>query len=54
MLFRSSTDWQNTGASLDMKEVSLRQKLIAGENTITITAYSVSGLSEQLTAHATV
>ncbi len=49
-----STDWQNTGASLDMKEVSLRQKLIAGENTITITAYSVSGLSEQLTAHATV
>ncbi len=49
-----STDWQNTGASLDMKEVSLKQKLESGQNTVVITAYSVSGLSEQITANATV
>ena len=49
-----STDWQNTGASLDMKEVSLRQKLDPGQNTVVITAYSVNGLSEQITANATV
>lgn len=49
-----STDWQNTGASLDMKEVSLRQKLEPGQNTVVITAYSVNGLSEQITANAQV
>lgn len=49
-----STDWQNTGASLDMKEITLKQKLESGDNTVVITAYSVSGLSEQLTANASV
>lgn len=49
-----STDWQNTGASLDMKEVELKQKLDPGQNTVVITAYSVSGLSEQITANAQV
>lgn len=49
-----STDWQNTGASLDRKEVSITQKLPAGENTVVITVYSVSGLSEQKTANVTV
>lgn len=49
-----STDWQNTGASLDMKEVELKQKLDLGQNTVVITAYSVSGLSEQITANAQV
>lgn len=49
-----STDPDNTGTSLDMKEVELRQKLQSGENTITITAYNVSGLSEQVTANVTV
>lgn len=49
-----STDWQNTGASLNMKEVTLRQKLVAGQNTVVITAYSVNGLSEQITANAQV
>lgn len=49
-----STDWQNTGASLNMKEVELKQKLDPGQNTVVITAYSVSGLSEQITANAQV
>lgn len=49
-----STDWQNTGASLDMKEVTFTQKLVPGENTVVITAYSVNGLSEQITANAQV
>ena len=37
-----------------MKEVELRQKLAIGENTITITVYNVSGLSEQVTRQITI
>lgn len=50
----SSTDPENTGVSLDMKEVELRQKLQAGANTVTITVYNVSGLSEQTTQEITI
>ena len=42
-----STDSNNTGESLDMQEAVVRQKLKSGVNTITITVYNVSGLSEQ-------
>ena len=44
-----STDPENTGTSLNMKEVELRQKLQPGANIITITVYNISGLSEQIT-----
>lgn len=49
-----STDPGNTGEPLNIKEVELRQKLQPGENTITITAYSVNGLSEQVTKATTI
>lgn len=49
-----STDPDNSGTSLDMKEAELRQKLQSGENTIIITVYNVSGLSEQLTKQITI
>ena len=49
-----STDPENTGASLNMAEVELRQKLKAGENTITVTVYNISGLSEQVTQQVTI
>lgn len=49
-----STDPENAGASLNMQEVELRQKLQQGENTITITVYSISGLSEQVTKQVTI
>lgn len=48
-----STDPENAGVALNMKEVELRQKLQSGTNTITITAYNVSGLSEQVTKEVT-
>ena len=49
-----STDPENTGTSLNMAEVELRQKLKAGENTITVTVYNISGLSEQVTQQVTI
>lgn len=49
-----STDPENSGVSINMKEVELRQKLVTGENTITITVYNVSGLSEQVTKQITI
>lgn len=49
-----STDPENTGASLNMAEVELRQKLKAGANTITVTVYNISGLSEQVTKEVTI
>lgn len=49
-----STDPENVGDSLNMKEVQLTQPLQQGENTITITAYNVSGLSEQVTKQITI
>jgi len=48
-----STDPDDTGVSVNMKEVELRQKLSSGQNTITITVYNVSGLSEQVTKQIT-
>lgn len=50
----SSTDPEGTGTPLNIKEAELTQKLVAGENTITITAYSVNGLSEQVTKTITI
>lgn len=49
-----STDPDNTGTPLNVKEVEFGQKLVSGENTITITAYNVSGLSEQVTEQITI
>lgn len=43
-----STDSENTGASLGMQEAEIRQPLIAGENTIEVTVYNVSGLYEKV------
>lgn len=43
-----STDPENTGASLNMQEAEIRQTLIAGENTIEVNAFNVSGLNEQV------
>jgi hypothetical protein len=49
-----STDSENTNSSLDMQEVEIKQALPSGTNTITITAYNVSGLSEQVTLDITI
>ncbi len=49
-----STDHENTGEPLNMKEAELNQKLEAGENNIVITAYSVNGLSEQVSRTITI
>lgn len=49
-----STDPEDSGISLNLQEVELRQKLASGENTITITVYNVSGLSEQVTQQITI
>lgn len=49
----SSTDPENTDEPLNLKEAQFIQKLEPGNNTITITAYNVSGLSEQITKEIT-
>lgn len=49
-----STDHEDKGTSLNVKEVELRRKLVSGQNTITITVYSVNGLSEQVTQEITI
>lgn len=49
-----STDYENTGVALNLKDAELRQKLKEGENTIIITVYNVSGLSEQKTEQITI
>lgn len=49
-----STDPENSGASLNMKEVEFRQPLSAGENKITIKAYNVSGLQEEVSGVTTI
>ena len=48
-----STDPENTDVPLNLKEAQFIQKLSPGNNTITITAYNVSGLSEQKTQEIT-
>ena len=49
-----STDPNNTGAALNLKEVEFRQPLVAGANTITIKAYNISGLVEEVTGETTI
>lgn len=49
-----STDASNTGIPLNMKEVEFKQPLSAGENKITITAYNISGLKEEVSGEATI
>lgn len=49
-----STDFENTGEPLNMQEAELSQKLQPGENNIVITAYSVNGLSEQVSRTVTI
>ncbi len=49
-----STDPNNTGTPLNMKEFEFRQKLSAGENKITISAYNVSGLKEEVSGETTI
>ena len=49
-----STAANNTGTPLNMKEIEIRQKLNAGTNTITVTAYNVSGLTQEGTGEVTV
>ena len=49
-----STDANNTGTPLNMKEIEIRQKLNAGTNTITVTAYNVIGLTQEVTGEVTV
>lgn len=44
-----STDPNDEGTSLDMQELQVSQPLVKGDNTIVITVYNVSGLSEQVT-----
>ncbi len=48
-----STDPENTDVPLNLKEAQFIQKLSPGNNTITVTAYNVSGLSEQITQEIT-
>lgn len=49
-----STDPNNTGASLNSKQVEFRQPLASGENKITIKAYNVSGLVEEVSGVTTI
>lgn len=49
-----STDPNNTGTPLNMKEFEFRQPLSAGENKITISAYNVSGLKEEVSGETTI
>lgn len=49
-----STDPDNTGTPLNMKEFEFKQLLEDGENDITITAYSVSGLETEVSGKPTI
>lgn len=49
-----STDSNDTNTPLNMQEAEIRQILPSGTNTITITAYNVSGLSAQVTKEVTI
>lgn len=49
-----STDPQNTGASLNMKELEIKQPLEQGENKITIKAYNINGLETEVSGEATI
>ena len=49
-----STDPNNTGNPLNMKELTIRQELSDGENKITIKAINTSGLETEVSAEPTV
>ena len=49
-----STDANNTGEALNSKQVEFRQPLTNGENKITIKAYNVSGLVEEVSGVTTI
>lgn len=49
-----STDVDNSGNSLGMKSLEFRQPLSQGENKITITAYNISGIKEEVSAEVTI
>ena len=49
-----STDANNTGEPLNSKQVEFRQPLANGENKITIKAYNVSGLVEEVSGVTTI
>lgn len=49
-----TTDPENTGTALNMKEVQFRQPLSDGENKITIKAYNISGLQEEVSGETTI
>lgn len=48
-----STDPNNTGASLGMKELEIKQPMVQGENKITVKAYNISDLETELPGEAT-
>lgn len=49
-----STDASNTGESLGMKELVVRQPIDDGENKITVKAYNINGLQEEVSAQPTI
>ena len=49
-----STDPNNTGESLNQKEIEFKQPLASGSNTITLKAYSINGLVEEVTGEVTI
>lgn len=49
-----STDANNTGEPLNMKELEFRKQLSNGQNKIIITAYNISGLKEEVFGETTI
>lgn len=49
-----STDPQNTGTPLNMKQLEFKQPLAQGENKITIKAYNISGLETEVSGEVTI
>lgn len=49
-----TTDPENTGASLNMKAVQFKQPLQTGENKLSIKAYNVNGLEEEVSGDITI
>ena len=49
-----TTDTENTGVSLGMKEVNFKQSLYPGANKIVIKAYSESGIEAEFSGEATI
>ena len=49
-----STDSNNTGISLNMKEVQINQQLQPGQNKITVKAYSINGLVTEVSGETTI